>query len=82
VRIRKRPERRLKPHGAHGACERARFLTAIAVDDGNVRADTGILGHISLETVSNFNLEALGGDVLEQLLRLGVFLVDDRDDPQ
>ena len=69
-----------KPIVANRARELARLLEALAVDQRDVGADRGILGDVAVEAVAHLDLEVLGRDVVEELLRLRIGRVDDRDD--
>ena len=73
------PERRLEADLPDGPRQRAaRFSSAIAVDQRDVGADRSRLRTTSRSNVSrDLDLEVLGGELVEQLLRLQI-VVDRR----
>ena len=68
-----------KPNPANGPGEAARLLAALAVDQGDIGAHGGVLRDVAVEAVAHLDLVVLRGDVVEELLRLLIVAVDDRD---
>ena len=78
-RIGERPERRQEADGPHVARQLPGPLAPIAVDERDVGAHAGVLGDVAIEVIGHFDLEALGGNIVEQLPGVRVLVVDDGD---
>ena len=80
VRVGEGPQRRPEAHGPYGARQLlGGFQAFFDVDPRDVGADRGVFRDVPVEAVAHLDLEALRRDVVEELPRLRVLAVDERD---
>ena len=80
VRVGEGPQRRPEAHRPYRARQLlGRFQALFDVDPRDVGADGGVFRDVPVEVIGHFDLEALRRDVVEELPRLRVLAVHERD---